>query len=634
MATSTVAGATSDGTPVTPRPPCPLTRLLRYVLPYWWPFLASVALMAMVGLLDAGRVLLIGPIFDRVLNPGSQGRTLQLFRLPGTERFLNLQQLVPSHFQNPWTVVAFALVAATVLKGIFDYIGTYLVNYAGFGMITDLRDDLYNAILRSSAAFFTKHTTGTLLSTIVNDIEKVQFAMSSVLSEFLQQFFTFLFTVAVVVLLGGKQACWLLLFVPAIVISSIKTGRRVRSTTRGGQDKLAEIQNILHETITGNRIVKAFGMENWELERFRGAARRLFRANLRLVAAFAISSPLMDILGSIAIALLLLMGRDQINKHVFTAGTFLAFIVAVFKLYDPVRKFALFNNNFQQAVGASSEIFRFMDMEDEVREKPGAKRMGKFARAIRFADVSFSYASAEGSPVVLHDINLEVKAGEVLAVVGSSGAGKSTLVHLIPRFFDVSGGRILIDDNDVRDVTRESLRSQIGIVTQETVLFNDTVRNNIAYGQPHVSQKRVEEAARAARAYEFIRELPEGYNTMIGERGVRLSGGERQRIAIARAILKNAPILILDEATSALDSESESLVQSALQNLMSGRTVFVIAHRLSTVRRADRIVVLENGTISDVGAHEDLMKKLGTYRRLYDLQFLEVDHPRAAPVGD
>ncbi|HYW39760.1 MAG TPA: ABC transporter ATP-binding protein [Terriglobales bacterium] len=626
MATSTVAGANSEGTPAKPRP---LARLLRYVLPYWWPFLASVALMAMVGLLDAGRVLLIGPIFDRVLNPGSQGRTVQLFKLPGTERFLNLQQLVPSHFQNPWTVVAFALVAATVLKGIFDYAGTYLVNYAGFGMITDLRDDLYNAILRSSAAFFSKHTTGTLLSTIVSDVEKVQFAMSAVLAEFLQQFFTFIFTAAVVVLLGGKLAWVLLLFVPAILYSSRKIGRQVRSTTRGGQDKLAEIQNILHETITGNRIVKAFGMENWEVERFRAAARRLFRANLRLVAAFAISSPLMDILGSIAIALLLLMGRDAINRHVFTAGTFLAFIVAVFKLYDPVRKFAMFNNNFQQAVGASSEIFRFMDIEDEVREKPGAKRMGKFARAIRFADVSFSYENAEDSPVVLHDINLEVKAGEVLAVVGSSGAGKSTLVHLIPRFFDVSGGRILIDDHDVRDVTLESLRSQIGIVTQDTVLFNDTVRNNIAYGQPHVSQRKVEEAARAARAYEFIRGLPEGYHTMIGERGVRLSGGERQRIAIARAILKNAPILILDEATSALDSESESLVQSALQNLMSGRTVFVIAHRLSTVRRADRIVVLENGTISDIGAHEELMQKVGTYRRLYELQFAEADATKA-----
>jgi len=629
MATSTVAGAKREETLAQPRPPRPIARLLRYVLPYWWQFLASVALMAMVGLLDAGRVLLIGPIFDRVLNPGSQGKTIQLFKLPGSERFLNLQQLVPSHFQNPWTVVAFALVAATVLKGIFDYAGTYLVNYAGFGMITDLRDDLYNAVLRSSAAFFTKHTTGTLLSTIVNDIEKVQYAMSGVLAEFLQQFFTFLFTAAVVVLVGGKLAWVLLLFVPAILYSSRKIGRQVRSTTRGGQDKLAEIQNILHETITGNRIVKAFGMENWEVERFRAAARRLFRANLRLVAAFAISSPLMDILGAIAIALLLLMGRDQINKHVFTAGTFFTFIVAVFKLYDPVRKFALFNNNFQQAVGASSEIFRFMDMEDEVREKPGAKRMGKFARAIRFVDVSFSYEPAEDSPVVLHDINLEVKAGEVLAVVGSSGAGKSTLVHLIPRFFDVSGGRILIDDSDVRDVTLESLRSQIGIVTQETVLFNDTARNNIAYGQPHVSQKRVEEAARAARAHEFICGLPEGYNTMIGERGVRLSGGERQRIAVARAILKNAPILILDEATSALDSESESLVQAALQNLMSGRTVFVIAHRLSTVRRADRIVVLDNGTIGEIGAHEELMQKLGTYRRLYELQFAEAETPKA-----
>jgi len=630
MATSTVADPNLAGNPAgtsaaASANPRPLIRLLRYVLPYWWQFLASVLLMALVGLLDAGRLLLIGPIFDRVLNPGSQGRTIQLFKLPYTERFLNLQQLVPSHFQNPWTVVAFALVAATVLKGIFDYIGTYLVNYAGFGMITDLRDDLYNAILRSSSAFFVKHTTGTLLSTIVSDVEKVQFAMSSVLSEFLQQFFTFIFTAAVVVLLGGNLAWVLLLFVPVILYSSRKIGRQVRSTTRGGQDKLAEIQNILHETITGNRIVKAFGMERWEIERFRAAARRLFRANLRLVAAFAISSPLMDILGSIAIALLLLMGRDAINKHLFTAGTFLAFIVAVFKLYDPVRKFAMFNNNFQQAVGASSEIFRFMDVEDEVREKPGAQRMGKFTRAIRFAKVSFSYSSenAGESPLVLHDINLNVKAGEVLAVVGSSGAGKSTLVHLIPRFFDVSGGQILIDDYDVRDVTLDSLRSQIGIVTQETVLFNDTVRNNIAYGQPHVSQKQVEEAARAARAHEFIGGLTEGYNTMIGERGVRLSGGERQRIAIARALLKNAPILILDEATSALDSESESLVQAALQNLMSGRTVFVIAHRLSTVRRADRIVVLDNGTISDIGAHEELMQRAGTYRRLYELQFAE-----------
>jgi subfamily B ATP-binding cassette protein MsbA len=610
-----------------------LTRLIRYVAPYWWPVGASVLLMAAVGLLDAFRLLLIGPIFDRVLNPGSQSREMQLFRIPGSEHAIYLQRFVPSHFQNPWTVVAFALVAATVLKGICDYAGTYLVNYAGFGMITDLRNDLYDSILQRSAAFFHKHTTGTLVSTIVNDVERVQYAMSSVLAEFLQQFFTFVFTALVVVVLGRKFAWILVLFVPVIIFSAGRIGRRVRHTTRRGQDKLADIQNILHETITGNRIVKAFSMERWEIARFRKAAQRLFRANLRSVAAMAISSPLMDIFGAIAIALLLLLGREQINRHVFTSGTFLTFIVAVFKLYDPVRKFALFNNNFQQALGASSEIFKFMDTEDDVNEKPGAQPLPPFSRSIRFEKVSFSYESRGGPEgeerrEILRDVDLEVHAGEVLAVVGSSGAGKSTLVHLIPRFFDVTAGRLTIDGRDVRDTTLASLRSQIGVVAQDTVLFNDTVRNNIAYGQPGVPQKAVEDAARAALAHDFIMDLPSGYETVIGERGVRLSGGERQRIAIARALLKNAPILILDEATSALDSESEALVQSALQNLMTGRTVVVIAHRLSTVRRADRIVVLENGTAADIGPHEELMKKLGTYRRLYELQFAEVEPAR------
>jgi ATP-binding cassette, subfamily B, bacterial MsbA len=300
--------------------------------------------------------------------------------------------------------------------------------------------------------------------------------------------------------------------------------------------------------------------------------------------------------------------------------------VAVFKLYDPVRKFAQFNNNFQQALGASSEIFQFMDTEDTIHDKPGAKPLPKFSQSIRFENVCFSYDNNGGEArEILTGINLEVNAGEVLAVVGSSGAGKSTLVHLIPRFFDVTAGTLRVDGRDVREVTLASLRGQIGVVTQETVLFNDTLRNNIAYGRPGISQKDVEAAARAALAHDFISELPDGYNTVIGERGVRLSGGERQRIAIARALLKNAPILILDEATSALDSESEALVQTALHNLMTGRTVVVIAHRLSTVRRANRIVVIENGTITDIGPHEELMKRAGTYRRLYELQFLDKD---------
>jgi subfamily B ATP-binding cassette protein MsbA len=348
------------------------------------------------------------------------------------------------------------------------------------------------------------------------------------------------------------------------------------------------------------------------------------------VAAASISSPLMDILGSIAIALLLLLGREQIVHQRLDLSAFVTFVAAVLTMYNPARKFAVFNNSFQQALGASSQLFKFMDTEDAVLEKTGARALPTFSQSIQLEDVSFSYRQdGDESREILRNIDLEVRRGEILAVVGSSGAGKSTLVHLIPRFFDVTGGRILIDGHDVRDVTLASLRAQIGIVTQDTILFNDTVRNNIAYGQPQVPQKEVEAAARAALAHDFIVALPAGYDTVIGERGVRLSGGERQRLAIARALLKNAPVLILDEATSALDSESEALVQSALHNLMSGRTVFVIAHRLSTVRRADRIVVIENGAIADIGRHEELMTKLGTYRRLYELQFANADSTRA-----
>jgi len=554
-----------------------------------------------------------------------------LFRIPHTNYIINLQRFIPSYFHNAWVVVAVALVGSAFLKSVCDYFGTYLVNRAGFGMITDLRNDLYNAVLRRSVAFFQKHTTGTLLSTLINDIEKVQFAMSSVMSDFLQQFFTLVFTAVAVVIVGGKLAWVLLLFLPVVVLSARRIGRGVRRTTRRGQDKLAEIQNILHETITGNRIVKAFGMELWEMNRFRRAARRLFDANLKSVKVQAISSPLMDLIASIAIALLLLVGRWSIQQKQMTAGSFITFLIAVFTLYDPVRKFAAFYNSFQQALGASEEIFKFMDAVDDVQEKKRAFVLKGFSEGIRFENVGFAYASEEGeTKQVLQGINLTVQPGEVIALVGPSGAGKSSLVNLIPRFFDVNEGRILIDGHDLRDVTIASLREQIGKVTQETVLFNDTVRNNIAYGQPDVPMGKVEEAARMALAHEFILNMPDGYNTKIGEKGTRLSGGERQRLAIARAILKNAPILILDEATSALDMESEQYVQAALANLMQGRTVFVIAHRLSTVRRATRIAVIEGGQITEIGTHEELMQHSGTYQRLYRMQFNVED---SVPVG-
>jgi subfamily B ATP-binding cassette protein MsbA len=610
-------------------------RLLRYGLPYWFQWLPGVLLLAVVALLDNFRVLLFQPIFDQVLRPDAPEGPI-ILGLANSRWHFDLRLLVPHfvHMHNAWNVVAFALVLSTLVKGICDYLGTYLVNYAGFGMITDLRNRLYGVTLRRSTSFFHKYPTGTILSTLINDVDRVQVAVSSVISDFLQQFFTFVVGLFFVIRLGGHLSWALLLFVPVVSTSARKIGREVRTRTRTGQDKLAEIQNILHETVTGNRIVKAFNTELWEILRFQKAASRLFRANLRSVRIQSISSPLMDTIGSIAIALLLFVGRNEILHGHMTLGMFGAFIILLFKLYDPVRKFAFFYNSFQGAMGASVSIFSFFDTEDEVKERPHSTSMKPFKNSVRFENVGFSYSTEEGEHQILHNINLELSTGEVVALVGPSGAGKSTMAHLIPRFFDVSSGRILIDGQDLRDLTLGSLRRQVAQVTQETILFNDTVRNNIAYGQPDIHLDRVEEAARAALAHDFILRMPQGYDTVIGEKGFRLSGGEKQRLSIARAILKNAPILILDEATSSLDAESESLVQAALANLMQNRTVLVIAHRLGTIRRANRIAVLEDGRITAIGPHEDLLTTSPTYARLYQLQFMDVLNGQGPEVKD
>jgi ATP-binding cassette, subfamily B, bacterial MsbA len=599
-------------------------RLLGYMRPYlaYWVF--SVLLMGVVGALAAFRILLIKPIIGNVLSAAASPDRVLNFNIPGTHLHLDLQVLIPRHFHNAWTVVAIALVASAIIKNLCDYVGTLLANKAGFGMITDLRNDLYDSLLKRSTAFFQRHTSGTLISTLINDVERVQSAMATVMSDFLQQVFTLIFMIGAVIVVGGRLSWVLLVFVPIVVLSTRRVGRSVRKTTRRGQDKLAEIQNIVQETITGNGIVKAFGMENWEMNRFRRAADRLLTANMRSVAVQSVSSPLMDALGAVAIALLLFYGR-QFVLHGGKEENFITFLIAVIALYDPVRKMPTYYNAFQQAVGASVDIFKFIDAQDEVVERKKAITLKGFKGLIEFRDARFGYERDGESKEILHGVSLTVRRGEVVALVGPSGAGKSTLVNLLPRFFDVTGGAIYLDDHDVRDLTLVSLRKQIGKVTQETVLFNDTVRNNIAYGQPDVPMARIISAAQAALAHDFIERLPHGYDTVIGERGARLSGGERQRLAIARALLKDAPILILDEATSSLDAESEAAVQAALGNLMQGRTVLVIAHRLSTVRSADRIAVIEDGRITELGSHEELLAQGRTYSRLYHLQFGEGD---------
>ena len=599
-----------------------LFRLLRYVRPYWFRLLISVVLMAGVGAFEALTALLIGPVFDRVLNPSSPDDAVMLVKsVPIWERSLDLRMFVPDWIHNAWTVVAVVIVVVTLGKAICEYLASYLVNYIGFAVVTDLRNQLYGKVIHQPLRFFQGEATGRLMSAIVNDIEKIQLAVSHVLADFLRQSFTLMGMVVVVLLLDAKLALVALpLLVAVVLYTATKIGRRVRRSTRKSQDNLAEISQILQETISGIRIVKAFAMEKFELGRFREAARRLFRVNLRYVRAQSLTSPLMELLGALMIVVLLWVGRNRIKADVLTPGAFLVLIYALLKMYEPVKRLTGISNAFQQALGALAKVFQYLDVREGVREKAGAIHLPPFREAVVFDHVSFHY---EREQPLLRRIHLRAERGEVVAIVGPSGVGKTSLVNLIPRFYDTTDGGVLIDGHDVRDLTLASLRAQIGMVTQETFLFDETVRNNICYGRVDTPDEQVFVAARAAMAHEFILQLPRGYDTVIGERGARLSGGQRQRLAIARALLKNPPILILDEATSELDSESELLVQKALGNLMIGRTVFVIAHRLATVRRADKIVVLDRGTIVEVGTHAELLESGGVYRRLHQLQFVD-----------
>jgi subfamily B ATP-binding cassette protein MsbA len=516
-------------------------------------------------------------------------------------------------------ILPFAIVGIFAVRGVMYFVEAQLSSFISGRVVTDMRNQLHDHIQSLSLSFFHRHPTGTLISVITNDVATAAGALTGTVASLIRDSTSVLALAITAFIMDPWLAMIAFVGFPASILPVLNVAKKIKKYARRGQSTLGGILDLMQETIQGTRIVKAFGMEQYERQRFRLESEKLFRQNLRISRARAIMTPTMELLSSIAIGGVVWYGGYSVINGGRTQGQFMAFMASMFLMYQPFKKLTSSNTSMQQGLVAAERVFQLLDARSDVEQRADARPAPMFAREIEFHNVSFGYESR----LVLKNINLKIKAGEMVALVGVSGVGKSTLADLVPRFYDATSGKITIDGVDIRDVTIASLRSQIGIVTQQTFLFNDTVKNNIAYGDRSKDMDTVIAAANAAYAHDFIMATPNGYESTTGELGVKLSGGERQRLSIARALLKDSPILILDEATSSLDSESEKLVQDALERLMVGRTTLVIAHRLSTIRKADRIVVLVDGSIVEEGRHEELLEHKAEYNKLYSLQFLD-----------